>query len=114
LKDDRIYVEHVLECITKINRFAGADFQEFLSDEKTQDAVYRNLQMLAESATRISQSTQASFPEVPWRRLAGFRNVIVHDYFGIDTAEVILVLRDEMPKLELHMRGILDRLNQEK
>lgn len=107
MKNDRVYVEHILECITKINRFAGKDFSEFLNDDKTQDAIYRNLQIMAESVTRISHDTKSSHPEVPWRRLAAFRNVIVHDYFGIDASEVIQILTDEMPRLRQQMLVIL-------
>lgn len=75
MKDDRLYLTHILECIAKIERFTREGEQAFLSDDKTQDAVLRNLQIMAESTQRLSKPSKASHPEVPWTEIAGFRKV---------------------------------------
>ena len=74
---DAFYLTHMLECIAAIESYRVAG--DFESDERTLDAVLRRLQILTESSMRISGELKASWPEIPWRELAGFRNVVVHD-----------------------------------
>jgi len=83
MKDDRVYLDHVLECIQWIVVYTAEGREAFLSDRKTQSAVLRELQTLAESAQRLSPALKNSHPEVFWQGIAGFRNVLVHDYLGL-------------------------------
>lgn len=80
MKDDRLYLMHILECIERIQRYTAEGKDFFFVDTKTQDAVNRNLQTLAESTQRISSSLREGHPEVEWRSISAFRNVVVHDY----------------------------------
>ncbi len=100
MKDDRLYLTHVLECITKIERFTQEGEEVFFSDDKTQDAVLRNLQIMAESTQRVSESIKASHPEVPWSEIAGFRNVLAHDYLGVKLERVWQVVQKGLPQLK--------------
>lgn len=79
MKDDRVYLEHIKNCILRIEGYTREGRQGFLQDTKTQDAVLRNLQTLAESARRISPQFTQARPEIPWKNIVGFRNVLVHD-----------------------------------
>ncbi len=79
LEADRLYIRHMLECISRIDEYVGADRALFMASRLIQDAVVRNLQTLAESSQRLSETTRASEPSVPWRAIAGFRNILVHD-----------------------------------
>ena len=72
MKDDRLYLIHISECIDRIERYTGSGKTAFFSDTKTQDAVVRNLQTLGESARRISEPLKAKYPEVEWRSIFGF------------------------------------------
>ena len=83
MKDDRLYLEHILECIGKIGRYTEQGREAFMGSEMAQDATLRNLQILAESTQHLSEDIKATQPEVPWREIAGFRNVLAHDYLGI-------------------------------
>ena len=83
MKDDRLYLVHILDCIDHILQFTSEGKNSFLADRKTQDAVLRNLHTLSESVQRISTVTKLKYPEVPWREISAFRNVVVHDYLGI-------------------------------
>lgn len=65
-----------------------------------QDAVIRNLQTLTESSQRLSDELKATEPQIPWRELAGFRNVIVHGYLGVDLGAVWLVVEQDLPALD--------------
>jgi uncharacterized protein with HEPN domain len=74
MKDDRLYLVHILYCIDHILQYTGDGWNSFLADRKTQDAVLRNLHTLFESIQRISTDTKLKYPEVPWREMSGFRN----------------------------------------
>lgn len=73
---------------------AGLDFDSFMSDEKTMDAVVRNFEIIGEAANRVDTDFRDSNPEIEWKRIRGFRNRIVHDYFGIDY-EIVWQIIDE-------------------
>jgi uncharacterized protein with HEPN domain len=90
----------MLQSAQKIKRYTkGLDFDSFLADEKTMDAVVRNFEIIGEAANRIDPDFRNKNPEIEWSRIRGFRNRIVHDYFGIDYEivwEIIEAYLDEM------------------
>jgi uncharacterized protein with HEPN domain len=87
------------ECIARILEYTEDDEARFKASHLIQDAVIRNLQTLTESSQRLSDSIKATEPQLPWRELAGFRNVIVHGYLGIDVHAVWLVIAQDLPPL---------------
>jgi uncharacterized protein with HEPN domain len=99
LKSDLFYLEHMLECIDRIERYCASGEERFGSDELIQDGVLRNLQVLTESSQRISAELKSRHSEVDWRGLAGFRNVVVHDYLGINVARVWRIVNVDLPVL---------------
>ena len=107
MKDDRLYLIHIRECIARINRYVADGRDAFFIDTKTQDAVLRNLQTLAESARRISDSLKTSNPDVDWRALAAFRNVAVHDYLAIDLRRIWDIVQHDLPDLRDKIERIL-------
>jgi len=113
MKDDRLYLVHIGECIAKIEKYTSGGKEAFLSDEKTQDAVIRNLQTLAESARRVSDTPKAQHPDVDWRSIAAFRNVLVHDYLGIDLSRVWGIVERDLSGLKRAVRVMLDELGEE-
>jgi uncharacterized protein with HEPN domain len=84
--DDSLYLIHILECIDRIERYAADGGDAFMDDTRTQDAVLRNLQTLAESTQRLSDELRQRYPHIEWRSIAAFRNVAVHEYLGISTS----------------------------
>ena len=97
---DQVYVEHMLECIDRIERYVENDRGRFMESEIVQDAVVRNLQTLAESSQRLSDAAKRSQPGIDWRAIAGFRNILVHDYLGLDLDTIWLVIEQELPRLK--------------
>ena len=89
---DRMLLAHMRECIERIREYTACDRSRFEASRLIQDAVIRNLQTLTESSQRLSIEIKGSEPQVPWRDLAGFRNVIVHGYLGVDLGAVWLVV----------------------
>jgi len=83
----------------------------FLSDEKTQDAVVRNLQIMAESTQRLSANTKAQHPEVDWRGIGRFRNLVVHDYMVLDYIRIWGVIESRLDPLEKAIRQALAELD---
>lgn len=96
---DLLLLEHILDRVSRIDEYTGGDSSEFFSSTLVQDAVVRNLQTIAESTQRLSEDLRATEPEIPWRAIAGFRNVLVHDYFGIDLEAVWSVVQQDLPSL---------------
>ena len=83
MKEDKLYLIHIQECIERIEGYTAGGKPAFFAESIIQDAVVRNLHMLAESSQRLSASLKDSHSEQDWRSLAGLRNILVHDYLGI-------------------------------
>lgn len=96
---DLVLLEHIRDRISRIGEYTGGDSSKFFGSTLVQDAVVRNLQTIAESTQRLSEALRATEPEIPWRAIAGFRNVLVHDYFGIDVEAVWTVVEQDLPSL---------------
>ncbi len=79
---NRVYLEHILECIIKIRQYTKRGRECFLEDDLIQDAVLRRLQTMAESTQRLSDDFKAMITEIDWRALSGFRNILIHQYLG--------------------------------
>ena len=97
---DQIYVEHMLECVDRIERYADNDRARFMNSELVQDAVVRNLQILAESSQRLSEDAKNTQAGIDWRAISGFRNILVHDYLGLDLDTIWLVIEQDLPQLK--------------
>ena len=92
------------EACQRIERYvAGMDQAAFRRDEKTRDAVLRNLEVIGEAAKRIPDDIRALHPGIDWRRIAGLRDVIAHAYFGIDEAILWDIVESKVPTLILHL-----------
>ncbi len=103
MKDDRLYLIHITECIERIEHYTTPGRDAFFADTMIQDAVLRNLHTLSESTQRLSDALKDQHSEVDWVSIAAFRNVIVHDYLGIDLSRIWDVLEHDLPPLK---RGV--------
>jgi uncharacterized protein with HEPN domain len=109
---DRVYLEHILECTALIQDYTRNGKAEFMASSLVRDAVLRRLQTMAESTQRLSDDLKAKAPEVDWRALAGFRNVLVHDYLGgIDLERVWDAVEFYLPGLETAARELMETGN---
>ena len=111
-KDPRVYLAHILECIQKIERFTAGERERFLADELVQDAVLRNFEVIGEAAKRLDDAYRAAHPEIPWRSLAGLRDVLIHQYEGVDLERVWGFVERDLPGLKRAMAGLLPPLDQ--
>ena len=110
MKSDRAYLEHMLDMIDRIELATAAGRTAFLESVLHQDAVLRNLHTLTETTQRLSADLRDAHPEVNWAALAAFRNVVVHDYLGIDIELVWTVVSQDVPDLRAKVAILLDTL----
>ena len=99
-RSPKLLVEDILESAKKIQRYTdGLNFEQFTLDEKTVDAVARNFEIIGEAANRLPEEFKSLHPNIEWNRIRGFRNRIVHDYFGIDYEIVWKIIENFLPDL---------------
>lgn len=107
MKDDRLYLLHMQECLQRVEAYASGGKAEFYESGLIQDAVVRRLQVMAESSQRISEERKRRYPEIDWFRIAGFRNVLVHDYLGLDLDTVWNIIEYDLPGLKRALKEML-------
>ncbi len=112
MKSQRAYIEHVLECIRRIEEDSAPGRDAVFASRTLQDAIVRNLQVLCESTQRIGEPQKLRRPEIDWPSIAGMRNVLVHDYFEVDFETVWLVVTRDLALLDKAMRAILAGLDE--
>jgi uncharacterized protein with HEPN domain len=112
-KDDAVYLRHILECIRRIEEDTRGDYDGFMASHTHQDAVLRNLQTLAESTQRLAENAKAQYPAVPWRSIAAFRYILVHNYLGVDLYRIWNIVQDDIPQLKAAIKRMLDDMGNE-
>jgi uncharacterized protein with HEPN domain len=109
-ESDRVLLVHMRDCLDRILEYTNAERSRFEASRLVQDAVIRNLQTLAESSQRLSSEIKGTEPQIPWRELTGFRNVIVHGYLGVDLGAVWLVVEQDLPALTAAVKRMAAQL----
>lgn len=101
IKDDLAYIDHILDCIRKINEFSnGLSLQEFKTNELVQDAIIRNIEIIGEASKKVSSDTKQTYYKIRWKEIAGMRDKLVHDYLGVDVTVVWKTIKEDIPDLE--------------
>jgi uncharacterized protein with HEPN domain len=113
MKDDRVYLEFILESLGEIHEYTQQGSAAFFDDRRTQLAVLRLLQVMAESTQRLSPEIRESCPEIPWKNIAGLRNVLVHAYMNIDPHRIWETVEQDLPPFEEHIRLLAARKKKE-
>lgn len=112
MKDDGIYLAHILESIRRIEEDTTGGEAQFCQKRVLQDAVLRNLQTMAESTQRLSPALKATQPQIEWQSIAAFRNILVHDYLGIDIRLIWQVTQRDIPELKQAVLAMQSGLEQ--
>ncbi len=106
-----LLIEDILEAIEKAERYVeGLIKTDFAKDEKTADAVVRNLEIIGEATNHIPDDVRTKYPNIEWKKIVGLRNRIVHDYFGVDLEIIWTILKDDLPPFKEKLCSILSEL----
>jgi len=107
-KDPALYLRHILESIQAIEEYTeGWPEEAFLADRRTQDAVVRRLEIIGEAVGRLPDETKKLASDVAWQQITAMRNILIHEYFGVDLKLVWRVLQKDLPLFKKHIEALL-------
>lgn len=110
IRDWQLRIEDILEAIRRIKQYTdGFDYDLWLKDQKTIDAVIRNFEIIGEAATHVPSEIQARNPALPWAKMKGIRNLLIHEYFGVDAEVLWRTIQEDLPGLEESLSDLLEK-----
>jgi uncharacterized protein with HEPN domain len=107
---DKRYLSDILECIVQIEEYTIGGKETFMGSRLIQDATIRNFEIMGEATKRLSEELRTTHSNVPWKQMAGFRDVLIHDYLRVDRDEVWDVVASNLPDLRVRIKHILQEL----
>lgn len=111
-RDVRLYIEDILDSIEKIEQYTKTiDEQDFLADTKIQDAVLRRLEIIGEAVKNIPQDFRDKYSQIPWKRIAGLRDVLIHEYFGVNLHRAWKLAKEDIYDLKNQLLKVRKDLN---
>jgi uncharacterized protein with HEPN domain len=106
-RDPLVLLEDIMLAIQKIGRYTSQmDHEAFLKDDLVIDGVARNLEIIGEATRQLPEDFRRAHPQIPWTQIAGLRNRIVHDYFGLDLQIIWEIIQHDLPDLEKQVRAL--------
>ena len=110
----RTYIDYVLDILSSIQEIEefveGMDFEEFIKDRKTINAVTRSLEVMGDAVKKIPSEIRNNYPDIPWKYIAGMRDKLIHEYHGVDLEILWEVIEKEIPPLKPKFEKILEEL----
>ena len=105
-------MQDIWECISAIEDYTKTlSEEEFFRNRQTQDAVVRRLEIIGETVKNIDEETRIKFSDIPWKKMAGMRDVLIHQYFGVRMKRVWETVKSDIPSLKLHLRAMIEKEN---
>ncbi|MGL5510853.1 MAG: HepT-like ribonuclease domain-containing protein [Microcoleaceae cyanobacterium] len=112
MKNDQLYLTHIKEAVARIESYTSSGKDDFLDRPLIQDGVIRNFEVIGEATKRLSQELKLENPDIPWRQISGFRDVLIHDYYQIKIERVWQFVEEEIPILKQKIESLLSKKNE--
>ena len=110
MKDERLYLSNIQECIERIEEYTKGGKEEFMATKIIQDAVIRNFEIIGEATKRLSPELRSKYSDVPWQQMAGLRDVLIHDYLKVNLNLVWQIIEQNLSDLKRQVTAILENL----
>jgi uncharacterized protein with HEPN domain len=107
VKDDRVYLQHIRDALDDIGNYSDAGREAFLAERMRQDATLRKLPVIGQAVKNLSDTVKSRQPQVPWKQIAGLRDKVIHDYFGVNLDIVWAVMEKDLPQLRRAVDDLL-------
>jgi uncharacterized protein with HEPN domain len=107
VKDERVYLGHIRDALSDVEQYASVGREAFMADGMRQDAIIRKLEIIGEAVKQLSDGTRQRQPEIPWKQIAGMRDRLTHDYFGVDLLLVWTVVERDLAALRRAVDALL-------
>lgn len=111
-KNNQILLEHILDAIHQVEEYThGLDYESFCTSRLIQDAVIRNVAIIGEAVAHVENSLKSSYPNIPWEQIVSMRNIVTHEYFGVDLKLTWEVIQEDIPFLKGEIEKIAREIN---
>ncbi|MCD4810430.1 MAG: DUF86 domain-containing protein [Methanosarcinales archaeon] len=107
------FVQDILDSINDVENFIdGMEFEDFIKDKKTIYSVVRAIEIIGEAAKNVPEQIRTKYPDVPWKQMAGMRDKLIHEYFGVDLEILWETAKDDVPRLKTAVSKVFEDMGQ--